>query len=120
MSSNLMDTEPGGESTQYESINTSNTPHAKQGGQMGEPQTEVDSKSSEQQQEKNERGEKTAENIRYGEAISEHGFGGETTGNSGQANQGTGFGSTEFRDNSEDATKTRKDQGYGPGSGVGA
>jgi hypothetical protein len=36
------------------------------------------------------------------------------------ASLGTGFGSTEFRDNSEDATKTRKDQGYGPGSGVGA
>jgi len=87
---------------------------------LAEPQTELDSKSSEQQQEKNERGEKTAENIRYGEAISEHGFGGETTGNSGQANQGTGYGFTELRDNSEDAVKTREEQGYGPGSGVGA
>jgi len=120
----MMDTEPGGESTQYESIDTDNKPHAKQGGQMGEPQTEVDSTSSEQQQQqqqqKSERGEKTAENIRYGESISEHGFGGQTTGNSGQANQDTGYGSTKFHDSSEDAVQTREDQGYGPGSGVGA
>jgi hypothetical protein len=33
--------------------------------------------------EQRERGEKTAENIRYGEAISEHGFGGETVENEG-------------------------------------
>jgi hypothetical protein len=57
---------------------------------------------------KRARGEKTAENIRYGEAISEHGFGGETTRNSGSA------------DNEEGLKQTRREQGYGPGSGVGA
>ena len=41
-----------------------------------------------QQEEKAGRTEKTAENARYGQAISEQGFGGETTGNSGSANQG--------------------------------
>ena len=47
-----------------------------------------DTVESQQQAQKAERGEKTAENIRYGEALSEHGMGGETTGNSGRANQG--------------------------------
>ncbi|MCJ1352230.1 MAG: hypothetical protein MMC33_002214 [Icmadophila ericetorum] len=88
MSSSLMSTEPGGESTQYESMNTVTKPHSKQGGQMGDPETQVDSTTSQAQQENAERGEKTAENIRYGESISEHGFGGETTTNSGEATQG--------------------------------
>lgn len=55
---------------------------------FAESQTSEDAVPEVQQQEKSERGEKTAENIRYGEAISEHGFGGETTGNSGEANLG--------------------------------
>lgn len=53
-----------------------------------EEDTQSDAVPSQTQQEKGKRGEKTAENIRYGEAISEHGFGGETTGSSGVANQG--------------------------------
>ena len=51
-------------------------------------ETQPDVVDSQLSQEKNERGEKTAENIRYGESLSEHGFGGETTGKSGSANQG--------------------------------
>jgi len=35
MSSNLMSTEPGGESDQYESQHTVTVPHKKSGGQMG-------------------------------------------------------------------------------------
>ena len=50
--------------------------------------TQSDATTSQVQTEKAEKGEKTAENIRYGESISEHGFGGETKGNSGSANQG--------------------------------
>ncbi|MCJ1381772.1 hypothetical protein MMC17_004883 [Xylographa soralifera] len=126
MSSSMMDTEPGGENTQYESIDTQQKPHSKEGGQMGgmsyttrKAETSVDAVPSVQQQEKAERGEKTAENIRYGEAISEHGFGGETTGKSGQANQG-GYGSTDAQEETEDAAKTREQQGYGSGSGIGA
>lgn len=38
-----------------------------------------------------ERGEQTAENIRYGQKLSEEGMGGQTTGQQGQANQGTHF-----------------------------
>jgi hypothetical protein len=60
-------------------------------------------------QHEREPGEQTAENIRYGEAISEHGFGGETLGNSGEANQGGG-----------QLRSTRREQGYSGGSGVGA
>lgn len=71
-------------------------------------------------QQKAERGEKTAENIRYGEAISEHGFGGQTTGNSGQAQQGGGYGTTKADENTGSAMDTREQQGYGEGSGVGA
>jgi hypothetical protein len=65
--------------------------------------------------EKRERGEKTAENIRYGEAISEHGMGGETVGNSRGVNPSGGEESVE-----EKGDKARHAQGYGPGSGVGA
>jgi hypothetical protein len=39
------------------------------------------------QQGKSDRGEHKAENIRYGEAVSEHGLGGETTDSSGDAQQ---------------------------------
>jgi hypothetical protein len=65
------------------------------------------------------RGERTAENMRYGEAISEHGFGGETTGNSGDSQQG-GYGRTEKSQEGEHPSQTRREQGYGGGSGVGA
>jgi hypothetical protein len=35
MSDKLMDTEPGGEQTQYEGVHTFVEPHAKQAGQLG-------------------------------------------------------------------------------------
>ncbi|KAL9123267.1 MAG: hypothetical protein Q9187_000175 [Circinaria calcarea] len=82
-------------------------------------ETQPDAVPSEAGQQKGKRGQKTAENIRYGEAISEHGFGGETTGNSGVANQ-DGFGLTEVQEGEENAEKSRQEQGYGKGSGVGA
>lgn len=74
----------------------------------------------EAQRKKSARGEKTAENVRYGEAISEHGFGGETTGISGEAHQG-GYGRVEGEDaDGTHAAQSRREQGYGGGSGVGA
>jgi hypothetical protein len=84
----------------------------------------LDSNSNEAKQvlekEKRERGEKTAENIRYGEAISEHGFGGETIGNEGEVNQGSSFGRVEMeREGEGEGKQTRRGQGYGGGSGVG-
>jgi len=71
--------------------------------------------------EKEERGERTAENVRYGEAISEHGFGGETTGNGGSAERGVGCGGTKdsSQEGEEESGKARKEQGYGEGSGIG-
>jgi len=116
-----METEPGGEQSQYESIKTFTEPHAKQPstfGDGGKPAGHVD---NQKQDEKRERGEKTADNIRYGESISEHGFGGETTGVSGEANQESGYGTgTSTKLEEDEAAKTRREQGYGPGSGVGA
>jgi hypothetical protein len=61
-------------------------------------------------QQKQERGEQTAENIRYGEAISEHGFGGETIGNTGEANQEAGVG-REVKDRDGNG-QVRREQGY--------
>lgn len=72
------------------------------------------------QEERKERGERTAEKIRYGEAISEHGFGGETVGNEAEVNQGSSFGRVEMDREGEGGGKpTRREQGYGGGSGVG-
>lgn len=68
-----------------------------------------------------ERGEKTAENMRYGQAISEQGVGGMTTTSSGEAQQG-GYGGAEADKSKEtvDGGASRRAQGYGPGSNVGA
>ncbi|KAK2627544.1 hypothetical protein QTJ16_003510 [Diplocarpon rosae] len=104
----LMDTEPGGENTQYESQNTFTQPPKKSTGQFGTDSNETTEAEVQQATEKRERGEKTAEKIRYGEAISEHGFGGETVGNSGEAGAGEA-----------PLEQSRREQGYGGGSGVG-
>ena len=50
----------------------------------------MDAVNSQQQQQKDQRGEKTAENVRYGQKISEEGMGGRTTEAGGNANQGKG------------------------------
>ena len=65
-----------------------------------------------------ERGGKTADNIRYGQNISESGMGGKTTAAIGSASQEGGFGGVPRQpEKSEDA---RKQQGYGQGSDIGA
>ena len=53
-------------------------------------ETQPDAVTSQQEQLRAERGEKTAENVRYGQAISEGGMGGKTTEAGGDANQGKG------------------------------
>lgn len=99
----------------YESAATFIKPTKKSSGQLGSPsdKTEVAEMSAsggpQTAEEKKERGEKTAENIRYGEAISEHGFGGETVGNSG---------GVESHEESPEDSRTQ--QGYGQGNDVGA
>ena len=55
-----------------------------------EEETQADAVTSQQEQQKAERGEKKAENVRYGQTISEQGMGGKTTEAGGSANRGKG------------------------------
>jgi hypothetical protein len=59
---------------------------------------------------KAEEGEKTAEKIRYGQALSENGMGGQTTG-LGQANSSSAGSKAQKED--EDAVSERVKSGYG-------
>ncbi|KAI9725972.1 MAG: hypothetical protein M1828_002300 [Chrysothrix sp. TS-e1954] len=121
MTSNMMDTEAGGESTQYESIQTVTNPGSKQGGQLGEAQTSAPTTSQSQsaqrdQGEAAERSARTTENIRYGQTISEGGMGGQTTTNSGAPSTQGGFGGTQASSGSMDtgsASESREASGYG-------
>ncbi|KAG7008375.1 replication factor C subunit 1 [Physcia stellaris] len=88
-----------------------------------ESETQVDAVDEQQEQAKAERGEKTAENVRYGQNISEGGMGGMTTDSQGGGNQEGGFGGTEDQTGTgsdREAAETRQQQDYGSGSGVGA
>ena len=51
-------------------------------------ETQVDATDSQQEEQTSEKGTKAAENIRYGQNISESGMGGMTTEAQGNANQG--------------------------------
>lgn len=53
-----------------------------------DPETQVDVVDSQREQQDAARGEKTADNVRYGQNISEGGMGGKTTEAGGSANQG--------------------------------
>lgn len=69
---------------------------------------------------KKERGEKTAEKIRFGQAISEQGFGGKVVGNSGTAEKGSSYGQVkDDADGKENLQQTRKEMGYGGGNDIG-
>lgn len=90
---------------------------------MGEAETQVDSTDSQERSAQAEKGGKQAENIRYGQNISESGMGGKTTTSSGQANSEgaqSAPSQTEGGADSSDAKQSRSAQGYGSGSGVGA
>lgn len=92
MSSSLLDTSPGGEQTQYEGAVTENVPSKKSGGQLCQPaSTEEPSNTDAAAQRRAERGEQTAENIRYGQTISEGGMGGMTA-NQGAEAEKEGYG----------------------------
>ncbi|KAK4540684.1 hypothetical protein LTR36_009015 [Oleoguttula mirabilis] len=117
MSSGLMETEAGGESGQYEGNLGLVDAQKKSGGQLGSAETTTDpAQTEEAQQQKSERGEKTAENVRYGQAISEEGgVGGVTQGQEGSAAQ-EGYGGV--KDQSGDggdgeAAQERRAEGYG-------
>ncbi|KAK4897886.1 hypothetical protein LTR28_001670 [Elasticomyces elasticus] len=111
MSSNLMDTEIGGEQTQYEGYKGLNDGHKKSGGQMGTPTSTPSNASASA-----ERGAQTAENIRYGQAVSEQGVGGFTTGSDGVAKQeggGAGAGGVDEGGMDKQGEESRVQQGYG-------
>lgn len=104
-----MDTAPGGETPQYESIKTETVPSSKQRGQLGTgPNTSEDASTSA------DRGQQTADNIRYGQNISESGMGGKTTTSSGAAGQEGGYGGAPDQTGPQDDARPK--QGYGPGS----
>ncbi|PVH99252.1 hypothetical protein DM02DRAFT_643131 [Periconia macrospinosa] len=99
MSSNLVDTIPGGEDTPYEQDNSDVKPHAKQAGQLGDPVagTTTHTKSSASDA-PNTQGVSVADKIRYGQSIQE----------------GGGFGGTEALDQKDgSAAEQRRAQGYG-------
>lgn len=75
-------------------------PHKKLGGQLGTPQTAVDTNPDAEAQRTAEQGEKAAEKIRYGQGISESGMGGMTTAQMGEA------------DATADGAARRENQGY--------
>ncbi|KAI7083450.1 hypothetical protein KC356_g7538 [Hortaea werneckii] len=118
MSSNLMETEAGGETQQYEGDLGLKDPHKKSGGQLGHPQTTTDpSNTPEGAQTAAARTERNMENIRYGQTLSETGgVGGMTQGQQGIGEKdgfGGAVGERVSGDKSLDAAQERKEQGYG-------
>jgi len=91
-----MDTEPGGESTQYESIATVNKPHAKEAGQLGDPAQQTRDMATEQTPDNTHGGSGTSSAVRAG---------GKTGSSSG--------GARELEEEEGEAAKTRRKQGYG-------
>lgn len=120
MSANLLDTEAGGEQTQYEGAVTENVPAKKSGGQLGQPaSTEQPSQTAEAAARHQQRGAQTAENVRYGQTISEGGMGGMTGGLQGSGGVEEGFGRVkeegEGGEGDGGAAGEREKAGYGGG-----
>jgi len=111
-----MDTEPGGEQSQYETYKGLNDPPSKQSGQLGGnlPNTTTESKGVDA-----DRAQQTTDNIRYGQNISESGMGGMTTDSTGSAKQEGGYGGTEAQKELEQGDKNpRTSQQYTPKDGT--
>jgi hypothetical protein len=133
MSDKLMDTEPGGEQTQYEGVHTFVDPHNKQAGQLGgmqpfpqlivrslnpaDPSTGTSTQPPKAPvDEPNTQGVTKADKIRYGQSIQEGGMGGKTTSSTGEANSEGGFGGTKaISEDTDGFRKERREQGYGGG-----
>lgn len=91
-------------------------PQKKSGGQLGTSETTTDpSQTTKGQQRQAERGERTAENIRYGQGISEQGMGGTTSDSTGEGSD-EGYGQVEdTQQDGQSAEGSREAQGYGGG-----
>ncbi|KAL6711337.1 hypothetical protein ACN47E_005868 [Coniothyrium glycines] len=119
MSDKLMDTEPGGEQTQYEGAHTFIEPHNKQAGQLGDPSHGTSTTPpTTTPNAPNATGITPADKIRYGQSIQEGGMGGKTTASSGAANTDSGFGGArkaggDAEEGDGDAARQRREQGYG-------
>ncbi|KAF2689114.1 hypothetical protein K458DRAFT_383777 [Lentithecium fluviatile CBS 122367] len=115
MSGQLMDTEKGGEQTQYEGAHNLANPHDKQAGQLGDLSTDtITNPHKPASNAPNTQGVTPADKIRYGQAIQEGGMGGKTTGSRGEATSEGGFGGTEaLEESSASAAQERRQQGYG-------
>ncbi|OJD36030.1 uncharacterized protein BKCO1_1400066 [Diplodia corticola] len=126
MSSNLMDTEPGGRNTQYESIKTVTNPTAKEPGQLGHAAPPTNKTADDAG---TGGGSNThvspAEKIRFGQAMSEEGgvsgYTEPAAAGAGRAVHEGGFGGTEALveggdGDAADEARRRRAQGYG-GSG---
>ncbi|KAB2579808.1 hypothetical protein DBV05_g1608 [Lasiodiplodia theobromae] len=124
MSSNLMDTEPGGRNTQYESIKTVTNPTAKEPGQLGHGlSTTADAPSSGSGSTHHKTANAAtqvspAEKIRFGQAISEEGgmtgYTDPAVAGTGHAAHEGGFGGMEaLVEGGSDEAQRRKAQGYG-------
>ncbi|KAL1850933.1 hypothetical protein Plec18170_006770 [Paecilomyces lecythidis] len=124
-SGKLMDTEPGGESRQYESIKEFTKTPAKQSGQLPDESSHAHSDIKTGL----EPGERKED---YGQSSTgENGFGGRTIDVSGEADKVEKENEKKltvvYKDlksrapgDDEEARKSRREQRYGPGSGVGA
>ncbi|KAF2017266.1 hypothetical protein BU24DRAFT_460335 [Aaosphaeria arxii CBS 175.79] len=65
----------------------------------------------------NTQGVTPADKIRYGQSIQEGGMGGKTAGMAGVAVSAGGFGGTDaLREEEDEFTKVRREQGYGNGT----
>ncbi|KAF2803936.1 uncharacterized protein BDZ99DRAFT_575611 [Mytilinidion resinicola] len=119
MADKLMDIEPGGENTQYESIKEFTKPHKKESGQLGDPTDTSTTQSTTDKSAPNSAGITPAAKIRYGQALQEGGMGGQTEGGLASNTSTSAGGAREAEDEKSGNGGARAAQGYGSGSGVG-
>ncbi|KAL2014394.1 hypothetical protein VTN00DRAFT_1919 [Thermoascus crustaceus] len=118
MSSKLLDTEPGGESRQYESIQEFTKPRPKQSGQLGANAEHTVSEIKTLLPESDEQERERRDSLEDGqETTVEDGFGGKTNNVSGEVDKDL---KPDNQGIDEAARRSRRQQRYGPGSGVGA
>lgn len=98
----------------YEGEATDVQPHKKSGGQFGDAETTTDiTETKEYKAQHAEAGGRKAENMRYGQAISEQGVAGFTTGQQGSVQQSKTGSTATGSDSTASSDETRAASGYG-------